>query len=45
MVRTRLGDEKFNERFLGDLKRSFNKKMFDLKATPAQKGKREYDFE
>ena len=44
MVRTKLGDEKFNERFLVDLKRSFNKKMFDLKSKPKQKVKKEYEL-
>lgn len=28
MVRTKVADEKFNDKFLSDLKRSFNKKMF-----------------
>lgn len=32
MVRTKIGDEKFNEKYLVDLKRSFNKKMFEVKA-------------
>ena len=30
-MRTKVGDEKFNEKFLVDLKRSFSKKIFDLK--------------
>ena len=31
MAKTKIGDEKFNEKFLIDLKRSFSKKIFDLK--------------
>lgn len=34
MLKTKIGDDKFNEKFLSDLKRSFNKKMYDLKANP-----------
>jgi hypothetical protein len=32
MFRTKVGDDKLNEKFLKDLKRSFSKKIFDLKA-------------
>lgn len=32
MVRTKVGDEKFNDKFLTDLKRSFSKKILDLKS-------------
>jgi hypothetical protein len=31
MVRTKVGDEQFNTKFLLDLKRSFSKKIFELK--------------
>ena len=34
MLRTKVGDEKFNEKFLSELKRSFNKKIYDLKVNP-----------
>ena len=34
MVRTKLGDDKYNEKFLNDLKRSFSKKIYDLKTNP-----------
>jgi hypothetical protein len=34
MLRTKVGDEKFNEKFLSELKRSFSKKIYDLKANP-----------
>ena len=45
MARTKVGDDKFNEKFLVDLKRSFNKKMFDLKANPGQKARRDLETE
>lgn len=43
MVRTKVGDDKFNDKFLMDLKRSFNKKMFDLKAKPAARHRHELE--
>jgi hypothetical protein len=34
MLRTKVADDKFNEKFLADLKRSYSKKIYDLKANP-----------
>jgi hypothetical protein len=34
MLKTKIGDDKFNEKFLTDMKRSFSKKMYDLKTNP-----------
>ena len=41
MIRTKIGDEKFNEKFLVDLKRSFNKKMFEVRTNQLPNRKRE----
>lgn len=37
MLKTKIGDDKFNEKFLSDLKRSFNRKMQDLKSSDRKK--------
>jgi hypothetical protein len=34
MLKTKIADDKFNEKFLADLKRSYSKKIYDLKSNP-----------
>lgn len=41
MVKTKVGDDKFNDKFLSELKRSFSRKILELKGQPSVRGRRE----